>query len=217
MLLRHMTTALVDIDGTLLDSNEAHAQAWRRALSEHGVAVDVQMIRPLIGMGGDKLLPAIAGIAEDSARGQAIATRKATLFARVLPGLQPIPGAREMLEFFRDRDIEVIVATSAGDDEAAALLEQAGVADLVPERTSRDDAGGSKPEPGIVQAALARASRPSAALMIGDTPYDVEAATRAGIASVALRTGRYWSDADLAAADLIVDDPTALVERWRET
>jgi phosphoglycolate phosphatase-like HAD superfamily hydrolase len=111
---------------------------------------------------------------------------------------------------------EVIVATSADEQEMHALLEQADVADLIPGRTSKDDAGSSKPDADIVRAALARVSAPRAgAVMIGDTPYDNEAARRAGIDAIALRCGGYWSDAKLDRAAAVFDDPADLLAHWQ--
>ena len=209
-------SVLFDVDGTLIDSNAAHATSWLRALREHGVDTDIMRVRPLIGMGGDKLLPAIAGVEEGSQRGQAIAARKKELFNEQLPWLQATPGARALLEFLRDRDVEALIATSADDKEMHALLERAGVADLVPRRASKDDADESKPDPDIVCAALAMARGGAAStVMVGDTPYDIEAARRAGIASVALRCGGHWTDHDLRGALYIFDDPKELLERWR--
>ncbi len=207
---------LFDVDGTLIDSNAAHAETWAAALREHGLAVTADEIRPLIGMGADKLLPRVASIEEHSPKGQAVARRKKELFAERLPALQPTAGARALVAFLRERDAELIIATSAGDDEMAALLERAGVADLIPKRTSKDDASSSKPDPDIVHAALDQSDKPhDRTIMVGDTPYDVEAARRAGIDAIALRCGGHWSDHDLRDAVAIFDDPAALLAWWQ--
>jgi HAD superfamily hydrolase (TIGR01509 family) len=209
-------SVLFDLDGTLIDSNAAHATSWLRALREHGIETDIMRVRPLIGMGGDKLLPAIAGIEEGSPRGRAVAARKKELFNEQLPWLRPTPGARALLEFLRDRDVETLIATSADEKEMQALLDCAGVADLLPGRASKDDADESKPDPDIVCAALAMARGGAAStLMVGDTPYDIEAARRAGVASVALRCGGHWTDHDLRGALYIFEDPKELLDRWR--
>lgn len=213
--LNRITAVLLDVDGTLIDSNGAHAESWAAALTEHGYAVDAAFVRPLVGMGGDKLLPTIAGIEEDSAKGRAIGDRKKELFAACVPALRPMPGARALLLHLQERRKDIVVATSADEKEMQTLLEQAGVSDLIPRRTSKDDAGGSKPDPDIVQAALARAGVGGAdAAMIGDTLYDVEAAARAGVATIALRCGGYWKDVDLHGAVAICDDPQALLDYW---
>ena len=209
-------TVLCDVDGTLIDSNGAHAEAWTRALNEHGIDVCVRNVRPLIGMGGDKLLPAVAHIEEDSPLGAAIASRKKELFKAALPGLRPTAGARALLEYLRGRSIDLVVATSADDREMHAILKQAGLDDLFSLHTTKDDAEESKPDPDIVNAALARAkARPESTVMVGDTPYDIEAAHGAGVAAIALRCGGHWTDADLHGAIQICDDPAALLAWWR--
>jgi HAD superfamily hydrolase (TIGR01549 family) len=185
-------TVLLDVDGTLIDSNAAHAEAWTQALREHGLAVEIGQIRPLIGMGADKLLPTVASVSEDSTLGQAMGRRKKAI------------------------GTQLVIATSADDREMEALLQRAGVDDLLPQRASKDDASESKPDPDIVHAALARSSaRPESSVIIGDTPYDIEAARRAGIGAIALRCGGHWSDGDLHDAVAIFDDPAALLARWR--
>jgi HAD superfamily hydrolase (TIGR01509 family) len=213
--LATLDAVLFDVDGTLIDSNAAHADTWAQALTEHGVPCDAATVRPLVGMGSDKFLPRIAGVGEGSVRGRALAKRKKALFNERLPHLKPMPGARSLLAHLRAAGKDVVVATSADDQEMEALLRQAGVADLIVRRTSKDDAARSKPDPDIVRAALRRAGcRPSHAVMIGDTPYDIEAAQRAGLASIALRCGGYWGDADLAGASAILDDPSGLLQYW---
>ena len=208
-------TLLFDVDGTLIDSNGAHAEAWTTAMREYGVEVNVDQIRRMIGMGGDKILPAIAHVSEDSDQGQSITRRKKQIFNSLLPSLQPTHGARPLVEYLRDQHIDLVIATSADDREMAALLQRAGVADLIPQRTSKADAQASKPDPDIVHAALARSwARPEQALLVGDTPYDIEAADRAGIGAIAVRCGGYWPDSSLSGALKIVDDPQALLVHW---
>jgi HAD superfamily hydrolase (TIGR01509 family) len=211
-------SALFDVDGTLIDSNSAHATTWMRALHDHGRPVELAQVRPLIGMGSDKLLPAIADLEAESPEGRAISTRKKELFSAMLPSLRPTRGARSLLEYLHERGVDVVVATSADDEEMEALLRQAGLDDVVDERVSKADVAESKPDPDIVCAALAKArSDREATLMVGDTPYDVEAAARAGVASIALRCGGYWFDRDLRGALHIFDDPEDLLARWRQS
>ena len=210
-------TVLFDVDGTLVDSNAAHAETWTQALIEHGVDVDLASIRPLIGMGGDKLLPAVARVEESSAQGAAMAKRKKELFKAKVPGLRPTPGARALLEFLRDHGVTLVVATSAGDREMQAILEQAGLYDLFSAHTSKDDAEESKPDPDIVLAAMQRVeAKQESTVMVGDTPYDIEAAARAGIPAIALRCGGHWTDGDFAGAIEIFDDPAALRAWWEQ-
>ena len=210
-------TLLFDVDGTLIDSNGAHAEAWTQALRENEIDVANDQIRRLIGMGGDKILPAVAHVSEDSEVGQSITRRKKEVFATLMPRLRPTPGARPLLEYLREQRVELIIATSADDLEMSALLQRAGVDDLIPSRTSKDDASASKPDPDIVHAALAKSwARPKETALIGDTPYDIEAADRAGIEAIALRCGGYWSDGSLQGAASIFDDPQALLAHWRK-
>jgi HAD superfamily hydrolase (TIGR01509 family) len=208
---------LLDIDGTLVDSNDAHAQSWVDALTQFGHPVSFERVRRLIGMGGDKLLAEL-GIDKESALGQRIDERKGELFARDhLPHLAAFPRARELLLRMMDAGLTLVVATSAQKDEAGALLERCNARELVPERASSDDADSSKPAPDIVQAALARAEvPPDAALMLGDTPYDIEAARRAGVRCIGLRSGG-WSDADLDGAVAIYDDVADLLARFESS
>jgi len=147
-------TLLFDVDGTLIDSNGAHAESWTQALREHGVTVEVDHIRRMIGMGGDKILPAVAHVSEESDAGRDIADRKKQIFSGMLPGLRATHGARALLEYLSERHIELIIATSADDREMNSILQQAGVDDLIPLRTTKDDAPASKPDPDIVHARL---------------------------------------------------------------
>jgi HAD superfamily hydrolase (TIGR01509 family) len=214
--LREVTTVVFDVDGTLIDSNSAHAEAYLEALRLHGLPADPVHVRRLIGMGGDKVIPELAGVPENSPLGRSITQRKKDVFARLLPALHPTRGARRLVQFLDGRGIDLVIATSAGDDELTALLEQAGIADLIPARTSKDDARASKPEPDIVQAALAKVdAAPSATVMVGDTPYDIEAAAGAHLSCVALRCGGFWPDDAFRGAAGVFDDPAALLEQWR--
>ena len=209
-------TLLFDVDGTLIDSNGAHAEAWTQALREHGIDAHLQEIRRMIGMGGDKLLPVFAHVSEDSDKGQAITRRKKELFSARLPELAPTRGARELIQFLNDRGVGIVIATSADDGEMRALLRRAGVDDLIPERTSKEHARASKPDPDIVRAAMVKAgARPAHTALIGDTPYDIEASERAGIDVIALRCGGYWTDDSLRGAIAIFDDPEKLLTHWR--
>jgi HAD superfamily hydrolase (TIGR01509 family) len=207
--------AVLDIDGTLLLSNDAHAEAWVEAGREFGHEIRFEKVRPLVGMGGDKVLPALTGLEEESEEGAKILARRGEIFAeRYLRALRPAPGARALLERLRDAGLKLVVATSAEGDEMQGLLEQAGVADLIREATSSSDAEASKPEPDIVAAALAKTgAAPEEVIMIGDTPYDVEAALRAGINIVGVRCGG-WSDEALRGALAVYADPADLLQHY---
>jgi HAD superfamily hydrolase (TIGR01509 family) len=211
-----LNTVLLDIDGTLLDSNEAHAQAWVEVLQRHGRPTPYERIRPLIGMGGDKVLAELFGIVPDDPLAQRIGTDRRRLFLdHALPALHPTRGARALLERLKAEGLARVVATSSSGEELGALLRQADVDDLVERSATASDAEHTKPDPDIVQAALAKARvAPAAAIMIGDTPYDIEAAAAAGVATIALRCGGFWDDAALRGAAAIYDDPQALLDDW---
>ena len=206
-----LRVVLLDIDGTLIDSNDAHTRAWVAALAEHGYAVPFEQVRPLIGMGGDKLLPTLVGLDGESGEAKRIAESRGEHFLRELPHLRPTRGARALLELLTNDGLELVVATSAQESEVEAILEQAGVADLIKTAASADDAESSKPDPDIVQAALRKSRRQAMhGLMLGDTPYDIEAARRARVPTIALRCGGWWPDEALRGALEIYDDPEEL-------
>lgn len=214
-----LRAVILDIDGTLIDSNDAHAHAFVEAADELGMdGAGFEEIREMIGMGGDKLIPEAFGFEEESPEGERLSDAKGRIFSeRYLPAIRPTPGARELLERLRADGYTLVVATSAGGDVLDDLLRAAGVQDLVEDATSASDVEDSKPEPDAVKAALRKAgAAPDEAVMIGDTPYDVEAATRAGVAILAVRTGG-WDDASLKDAAGIYDDPADLLARYRET
>jgi len=214
-----LRTVLLDVDGTLIDSNDGHARAWVGALRAHGYVVPFEQVRPLIGMGGDKLMPALTGLDPKSAEAERIGETRSELFLdEELRSLQPTRGARSLLEHLLGVGFELVVATSAKDDEVRALLEQAGVSDLIQLASSADDAERSKPDPDIVQAALRLSGSQAAhSAMLGDTPYDVEAAARARVPAIALRCGGWWDDAALARAMALYDDPADLLAHFDDS
>lgn len=209
-----LKAVLFDVDGTLVESNDAHARAWVRAFAEHGIIVDLAHVRRCIGMGGDKLMPEVSGLEEDSRRGSAIAGRRGEIFSQdFLPALKPFDGAAALVAAVKARGLTAVAASSAKKDELKALLSLAGAEALMDAATSSDDAAESKPDPDIIRAALKCAKvSPSEAVMIGDTPYDVEAAQRAGVEVIAFRSGG-WSDVDLKGAIAIYDGPWDLLEQ----
>lgn len=209
--------ALLDVDGTLLASNDAQARSWSDALAEAGRDVDFTTIRRSIGLGGDRLLRSVAGLAEDEEPGKTISRRRREiLLQRYARDLTPTPGARDLVEWLRQRGARVVVATGASAEEVDTLLRAARVDDLIDVTVTADDAARTKPAPDIIVAALERAAVPASdAVMIGDTPYDIVAADAASVPAIALRCGG-WSAADLAGAAVFAD-PQDLVERYRES
>jgi HAD superfamily hydrolase (TIGR01509 family) len=209
---------ILDVDGTLIDTNDAHAHAWVDVCHEFGHEVAFGQVRRMIGMGGDRVLPRLTGLSEDSEQGELMKERRGKVFReRYLPSCRPFPCARELLQRMRDDGMQLVVATSASKDDMAALLKAAGVDDLIEAKTSSSDADASKPAPDIVEAALDNAGcDASEAVMLGDTPYDVKASNRAGVRCIALRSGG-WDDDALADAATIYDDTADLLAHFDES
>lgn len=206
---------ILDVDGTLVDSNDAHAHAWVAAMAEYGYAVPFEEVRRLIGMGGDKLLPITTGVEKDSEIGQQIDRRRKELFAeRYLPHIKAFPNVRRLVQRIQAAGLQVAVASSAQGDQLAALLELTDSADLLEQRTSSSDAEQSKPDPDIVAAALERMNLPAdQVIMLGDTPYDIESAGKLGVRVIALRCGG-WDAADLTGAIAVYDEPADLLKHY---
>jgi phosphoglycolate phosphatase-like HAD superfamily hydrolase len=209
---------LFDVDGTLVDSNDAHAAAWIKAFASFGIYVDPDQVRRCIGMGGDKLMPTVAGILDESPLGSRIAEWRGQIFkSGFLPHLKPFTDADRLVAAVKERGLTAVAASSAKKDELKALLKVAGAEWLMDAATSSDDAEESKPDPDIIVAALRRARATAAqAVMIGDTPYDVEAASRADVRAIGFRCGG-WKDADLRGAIAIYDGPWDLLARIDES
>ena len=206
---------IFDIDGTLVDSNDAHAESWVDTFAEAGYDVPFAVVRPLIGMGADKLLPKTIGVSNESDVGKKLTKRRSEIFRKkYLPHLRPLKGSRELVLRVRADGLKPIVATSAKDPELKDLLRAAQVEDLMDERATASDAKRSKPDPDIVHAAIEESSIPPDELvMIGDTPYDIEAAAKAHVSTIAFRSGG-WSDADLRGAVEIYDGPADLLAQY---
>jgi HAD superfamily hydrolase (TIGR01509 family) len=209
---------IFDIDGTLVDSNDAHAQSWVDTFAEAGYNVPFEVVRPLIGMGGDKLLPKTIGIRHDSEEGKKLSARRSAIFRqKYLPHLRPLEGSRALVMRVRADGLKPVVATSANHEELQGLLKAAEVADLMEEKATASDAKRSKPDPDIVEAAIEQAGIEAADLvMIGDTPYDVEAALRAGVRIIGFRSGG-WKDEDLSGAVEIYDGPADLLANYESS
>ena len=208
---------IFDIDGTLVDSNDADANAWVEAMAEQGYQVPFEKVRPLIGMGGDKVLPETLGIAKDSEVGKRISQRRKEIFKqRYLPHLKAFPAAMELLERMHEQGLKLIIATSAEPDELQSLLQVIGphASELFADEVSAQEAKHSKPDPDVISAAVQRSGcSPQELVMIGDTAYDIEAAAKVNIKTIAFRCGG-WSDKDLAGAIMIYDGPADLLAHY---
>ncbi|MBY6678451.1 HAD family hydrolase [Rhodococcus sp. BP-332] len=203
---------LFDIDGTLVDSNYAHVHAWARAFSDAGIAVDSWRIHRSIGMDGAKLLSSLAGDApEDAAeRAKELHTQ---YYEEMSSLLSPLPGALDLLGAVADRGLQVVLATSAPENELAILRGLLGVEEIVSELTSSDDVETAKPEPRIVDIALDRAGvGVERAVFVGDSVWDVKASVTAGVPCIGVRSGGV-SSAELteAGATAVYDDPADLL------
>lgn len=210
---------ILDVDGTLALSNDAHAQAWVDAFGEFGYDVPFEKVRPLIGMGGDQVIPKmVPGLTKDEGDGKAISERRKELIInRYGPKVQPAKGARQLIQHMKDAGLRLIIATSATSQELEVLLKAAQVDDLLDQATTSSDAEASKPAPDIVEAALSKLKiEPSQALMLGDTPYDIQSANAAGVGVIAVRCGGF-DDASLAAAEAIYDDPADLLAHYADS
>ncbi len=210
---------ILDVDGTLVLSNDAHARAWVDAFAEQGYDVPFERVRPLIGMGGDKLIPAVApGLSEDAEPGKTIAERRKEIFSqRYAPSLEPAPGARELVLRLKRDGLSLVIASSARAEELEALLNAADVAGLIEDATTSSDAEESKPAPDIVGAALEKLDlAPEEVVMLGDTPYDIESAQGCGVGVIAVRCGG-WNDRDLQGAIAVYDDPADLLAHYDES
>lgn len=207
---------ILDVDGTLVLSNDAHARAWVEAFTEHGYAFPFDRVRPLMGMGGDKLVPALVpDLSSTDGVGKQIADRRKEIFlARYAPTLQPAPGARALVEHMRSCSLRLVVASSAKCDELATLLEAAQVVDLLDEHVTASDAKESKPAPDVVGVALDKIGLPPGqVVMLGDTLFDIESAGKVGVRTLAVRCGG-TADSRLAGAIAIYDDPADLLAHY---
>ncbi|HEY3254215.1 MAG TPA: HAD family hydrolase [Polyangiaceae bacterium] len=213
--MKPLKAVLLDVDGTLVDSNDAHAQAWLEVFQRNGYPGTFEWVRELIGKGGDKLIPEITGLAEDSHEAKRLANERSALFSREYLGqIQPFPRAEALLRRLREQELQLIVASSAKEDELRPLLAVCGALPFVQQQTSSDDAKHSKPDPDIVQVALRKAACSAGeAVMLGDTPYDVQAASKAGVRAVALRSGGHPDEA-LSGAIAIYDDVADLLANF---
>jgi HAD superfamily hydrolase (TIGR01509 family) len=208
---------ICDIDGTLIDSNDAHTRAFLQVFAERGIEVSYEKIRGLIGKGGDKLIPEASGIPKGSDDFEEISKRRKEIYLRdYVPHLQPTPGARALLERMREEGLQIVMATS-GEEDVEAALKQVGLQEFFEVKATSQDAKQSKPDPDIVQAALKRAGlSPEDAIMLGDTPYDIEAAGKAGVRTIAFLTGG-WNRADLEQALAIYESPADLLTQFGES
>ncbi|MGB3760809.1 MAG: HAD family hydrolase [Rivularia sp. (in: cyanobacteria)] len=209
---------ILDVDGTLVISNDAHAHAWVEAFAKFGYEVKYDEVRPLIGMGGDQIIPKFApGLSDEEGTGKEITSyRKEIVLDKFVPQISAANGARDMVLKLQEKGKRIVIATSASSKVLTSLLKVAKVDDILSQddATSSDDAENSKPAPDIVEAALEKFDmQPSEIVMIGDTPYDIKAANKAGVQVIAVRSGGF-DDSELRKAIAIYNDAADLVENY---
>lgn len=210
---------ILDIDGTLVLSNDAHALAWVEAFASYGYEVSFEKVRPLIGMGGDKVIPKmVSGLNNKDGDGKAISEkRKELIINKFAPTLSAANGSRELILRMQQEGLKLVIATSATNEELSPLLKAARVDDLLDEATTSSDAKNSKPAPDIVEAALSKINmKASEAVMIADTPYDIESANKAGVEVIAVRCGGF-DDRQLKDAIAIYNDPADLLANYNDS
>lgn len=208
----NQAAVILDVDGTLIDSNKAHASAWVNAARDLGITANLKQVLPLIGMGADRIVPILTDCKSDSALGRVLKNRRAAIFReRYLGTLKPQPGSRALIKKFLSMGIKLCVGSSATQEDLNDLLVIVGIKELVTDRITQSDVAASKPDEATVIAALEKLkTSPKQTLMLGDTPYDIEAAMRAGVRTVAFRCGG-WSDVGLAGALAIYSNPEDLM------
>ncbi len=196
-----MKAVIFDVDGTLVDSVDLHAKAWQKAFADFGHEFSFDEVRSQIGKGGDQLLPVFLSESEIEERGHALEKHRSQLFKRdYLKQIKAFPQVRDLFLRLLDDGWRIALASSAKGDELDIYKNLCNVADLLEAETSSDDAEKSKPHPDIFQAAVARLKlTPDECIVVGDTPYDADAAGRADILSIGVLCGGFPAE-DLTAA-----------------
>jgi HAD superfamily hydrolase (TIGR01509 family) len=209
--------AILDIDGTLVDTNYHHALAWYHALRMNGVVLPLWRIHRHVGMGGDQIVHSLAGEAVEGERGDDVRAAHDVLYMAGIDEIEPLEGARELIVDLKERGFTVVLASSAKADELERYLDLLDVRELADAWTTSADVEATKPAPDLVVAALEKAGGGDA-LLIGDTPWDCRAAAKAGVPTIAVVTGGF-SEAELreAGAVAVFESLPELRERLSET
>jgi len=212
---------IFDVDGTLIDSVDLHAKAWQDAFAEYGRTIPFDDIRSQIGKGGDQLLPVFLNEDDIEAFGEKLEERRgAILKERYLPEVQAFPRVRALFEHLQAKGLDVALASSAKEDELETYKKVADIEDLIDEQTSSDDAESSKPHPDIFLAALKRLGNPDPrdVIVVGDTPYDAQAAGKAGLRTVGVLCGGFPEDSLRKAGCIaIYQDPADLLAQYESS
>jgi len=196
--------AILDVDGTLVDTNYQHAVAWFRAFRQHGLVLPLWRIHRHVGMGGDQLVGSLTGEDFDAEHGEDVRAAEKALYMSLIVEVEPLDGARDLIEGFKEEGRTVILASSAKPDEVEHYLDVLDARDLVDGWTTAGDVEQTKPEPDLVAAAVEKAGG-GPAIMLGDSTWDCEAAERAGVPTVGVLTGGFSEQElrDAGAADVV--------------
>jgi HAD superfamily hydrolase (TIGR01509 family) len=197
--------AILDVDGTLVDTNYQHALAWYRAFRQHGIVLPIWRIHRHIGMGGDQLVAALTSDEVEEQKGEEIRAAEKTLYFQLIEEVHPLTGARELIEDLRRAGRRVVLASSAKPEEVDHYLELLDARGIVDDWTTSGDVESTKPEPDLVHAAIDKAGEKDA-VMVGDSTWDCIAAKRAGIETVAVLTGGFSEEELLDAGAACVFD-----------
>jgi HAD superfamily hydrolase (TIGR01509 family) len=200
--------AVLDIDGTLVDSNYQHALAWYRALRSLGETFPVWRLHRLIGMGGDQLVSAIGGPELEERLGDEARARQKSEVDPLIAEMAPLPGARDLLLAIKERGHTLVLASSGQPDHVDAFLDLLDARDIADAWTTSGDVESSKPAPDLLQVALAKVGAPEDArsVMVGDSTWDVEAAKNAGMPAIVVRSGGFGDDELTAAGAIAIFD-----------
>jgi len=182
--------ALLDVDGTLIDSNYHHALAWYRAFRRSGIVLPLWRIHRHVGMGGDQLLPALLGERLEEELGEEMREARGEEYGRLIGEVAPLEGSRGLIAELKERGLTVVLASSSPQDEIDHYLELLDARQLADAWTTDDDVQATKPEPDLMQAALEKAGTADA-VMVGDTPWDIQAAGKAGLETICVLTGGF--------------------------
>ncbi|MBV9311952.1 MAG: HAD family hydrolase [Solirubrobacterales bacterium] len=214
-----MAIAILDIDGTLVDTNYHHTIAWYRAFREHGIVLPIWRIHRHIGMGGDQLVGSLTDEQTEEQKGDAIRDSEKDFYMKLIEEVETMDGSRELIEQCKRRGHRVILASSAKEDEVEHYLDLLDARDLADGWTTSADVESTKPQPDLVNSALQRAGEGNGeAVMVGDTPWDVRAAEAAGVPTLVVRTGGFGEDElrESGAAE-VFESVAELCERLDET
>lgn len=192
-------TVILDVDGTLVDTNYQHALAWHRALRARGHTVQMWKIHRYIGMGGDQIVSALVGQEVEEREGEEIRAAEGNAYGELISEVEPMAGARGLIEDLHEDGSRVILASSAKEEEVDHYLDLLDARDLVDGWTTAADVERTKPHPDLIRAALEKARGERAAVLVGDSTWDVKAAEAAGIPTLAVLTGGFSEDELLEA------------------